>query len=79
MTAGGGPMTLPEITAAMPAGWVWGIDDRGVYVATCVSRPELRFESTSAVDLEDQVHEALDAWQTELELAGAWSARSRTA
>lgn len=70
-------MTGPAIS--LPAGWAAAIDGRGVYVATCAARPELRFESTSAVDLEDQVHEALDAWQTELELAGAWSARSRTA
>jgi len=71
-------VTAAEISRALPAGWTAGT--RGdVYVATCAARPELRFESTGAVDLIDQVHEALDAWQTELDLRGAWSARSRTA
>lgn len=68
-------MTAAEISAALPAGWLAG--RRGdVHVAMCEARPELRFESMSAIDLVDQVHEALDAWQTDLELAGA---RSRTA
>jgi hypothetical protein len=62
----------------MPPGWVFEVitqaGEPDVYAATCPYRaagPHLRFESTSAMDLLDQVHEALDAWQTELELAQA--------
>lgn len=58
----------------------WAVETRAepgppVYVAVCtyrlIGQTELRFESTSWADLLDQVHEALDAWQTELELAQA--------
>ncbi len=64
----------------IPAGWTPSIERRRglvVWIASCDARPELRFEATSPEDLEDQVHEALDAWQTELELALAISAGGR--
>ncbi len=63
----------------------WAIETRAdpgppIYVATYVHRlvgdHELRFESTSWSDLLDQVHEALDAWQTELEISQGGRARA---
>lgn len=63
----------------LPQGWAIDAreDEEGprVYVATferrLIGQRELRFESTALGDLIDQVLEALDAWQTELELAQA--------
>lgn len=61
----------------------WAVETRAdpgppVYVATYMHRlvgdRELRFESTSLGDLLDQVLEAMDAWQTELDLAEAIAA-----
>lgn len=81
-------MTAPEIAAAMPLGWASGvIDDQDgipVYYAYAEHRAgpatALHFESTSAIDLIDQVHEALDAWQTDLELrAGVAASMARKA
>ena len=71
-------MTAAEIlTSGIPLGWAWGVLDAGsdvpVYYAYAEHRTGpaecLHFESTSAIDLVDQVHEALDAWQTDLELS----------
>ena len=63
----------------LPHGWAveTRADGEGppVHVAVCTYRligeTPLRFESTSWGDLLDQVLEAMDAWQTELELAQA--------
>ena len=72
-------MTAANLATSMPLGWAWGVIDDGdglpVYYAYAEHRegpaPFLHFESTSAVDLIDQVHEALDAWQTDLEMRAA--------
>lgn len=70
-------MTAAETLASgIPLGWAWGIIDADaavpVYYAYAEHRTDpaecLHFESTSAIDLVDQVHEALDAWQTDLEM-----------
>lgn len=70
-------MTAAEtLREGIPLGWAWGVIDDGdqvpVYYAYAEHRAGpaecLHFESTSAIDLVDQVHEALDAWQTDLEM-----------
>lgn len=77
-------MTATDTLAGgIPLGWAWGILDEDtatpVYYAYAEHRDGpaacLHFESTSAIDLVDQVHEALDAWQTDLEMRLALNRR----
>ena len=75
---------MTALATSMPLGWARGVIDDGdgvpVFYAYAEHRegsaPFLHFESTSEADLIDQVHEALDAWQTDLEMRAAMAPSS---
>lgn len=69
---------------AVPRGWMCGVhireeDGLAVYFAYAEHRTGLvlDFEATSAVDLVDQVNEAIDAWQTDLEMRAGMATHRR--
>ena len=75
-------MTAAELSGRLPLGWAATVRDDGdgipVYVARSADEGgALHFESTSPLDLVDQVHETLDAAQTALELHQAMAPTMR--